>query len=114
MAKRGDNSMPFHHRGQEVELFSQRIRLRQQVDTAEECHLPYAPSAATFSAASAFALRGPTMSDTLTMPALAVVHEGSRQWAVRATWSDGEVDGASGFKSEQPLDSPSFPAVAGR
>jgi hypothetical protein len=49
------------------------------------------------------ALRGieVAMSVTLTMPALAVVHEGSRRWAVRATWPDGRVDGASGFESEQ-------------
>jgi hypothetical protein len=41
------------------------------------------------------------MSDTLTMPALAVVHEGSRQWAVRATWPDGHFEEVSGFPNEQ-------------
>jgi hypothetical protein len=41
------------------------------------------------------------MSHTLATPALAVVHEGSRRWVVRATWPDGRVDGASGFESEQ-------------
>ena len=34
------------------------------------------------------------------LPSLAVLHKGSRQWAVQATWSDGSQEEVSGFSSE--------------
>jgi hypothetical protein len=42
------------------------------------------------------------MTDTMTtMPALAVLHRGGRQWAVRATWPDGHCEQISGFANER-------------
>ena len=40
------------------------------------------------------------MMETLTMPALAVLHEGSKRWTVRATWPDGHFEDVSGFSNE--------------